>query len=61
MRQLGPDEIHVLTAIARRLTMGRKAYGPLDIAGDARDWKREATEEALDLAVYLSCELLRRA
>jgi hypothetical protein len=57
---LGADEVRVLVAIARRLAMGRKAYGPLDIAGDARDWKREATDEALDLAVYLSCELLRR-
>jgi hypothetical protein len=57
---LGPDEVRVLTAIARRLAVGRKVYGQLDVAGDARDWKREATEEALDLAVYLSCELLRR-
>ena len=57
---LGADEVRVLTAIARRLSIGRKVYGPLDVKGDARDWKGEATEEALDLAVYLSAELLRQ-
>lgn len=58
--QLGPDEVKVLVAISRRLAMGRRVYGTLDIAGDRRDWKWEATDEALDLAVYLSAELLRR-
>lgn len=57
---LGADEVRVLVAIAQRLATGRKAYGPLDIRGDARDLKREAIDEALDLAVYVSCELLRR-
>jgi hypothetical protein len=57
---LGADEVHVLLAIARRLAVGRKVYGALDVQGDARDWKREATEEACDLSVYLTCELLRR-
>jgi len=60
VRELGTDEVKVLVAIARRLAMGRRVYGTLDIAGDRRDWKREATDEALDLAVYLSAELLRR-
>ena len=58
--ELGADEVKMLVAIARRLAMGRRAYGPLDVKGDARDWKREATEEACDLSVYLACELLRR-
>jgi hypothetical protein len=39
---------------------GRKAYGPLDIHGDRRDWGHEASEEALDCAVYLAAETLRR-
>jgi hypothetical protein len=60
-RQLGDDERRVLTMIARRLLDGRGSYGPLDIATDPRDWKAEGAQEALDLAVYLSCELLRRA
>ncbi|MGA2451802.1 MAG: hypothetical protein ABTD50_24380 [Polyangiaceae bacterium] len=51
--ELGPDEVKVLVAIARRLALGRGVYGPLDVVGDARDWKRVATAEAFDLAVYL--------
>lgn len=58
---LGADEQRVLLAIARRLAVGAKAYGRLDVHGDPRNWKREGTEEALDLAVYLSCALLREA
>ena len=46
--------------IAKRLVVGRKAYGPLDIQGDRRDWGHEASEEALDCAVYLAAETLRR-
>lgn len=57
--QLGPDERRVLVAIARRLALGARAYGPLDIAGDRRDWMREAAEEACDQAVYLACAVLR--
>jgi hypothetical protein len=53
------DESRVLEAIAARLRLGRRVYGPLDIEGDARDWRREALEEALDLAVYLAAALLR--
>jgi hypothetical protein len=39
--------------------MGRTCYGPLDIKGDRRDWLHEASEEALDCAVYLAAEVLR--
>jgi hypothetical protein len=59
-RQLGDDERRVLTAIAQRLLVGRAAYGALDISTDPRDWKAEGAQEALDLAVYLAAELLRR-
>lgn len=59
--ELGPDEQRVLLAIARRLAMGLKAYGPLDVHGDARDWRAEAAEELLDGCVYLACESMRRA
>jgi len=58
--KLGDDEVRVVLLVAKRLAMGRKAYGPLDIKGDARDWQHEASEEALDCAVYLACETMRR-
>ena len=56
---LGPDESRVVEAVAARLRMGARQYGPLDVEGDRRDWRHEAAEEALDLAAYLACELLR--
>lgn len=58
-RQLRGDELKVLAKVAARLAMGRKQYGALDIASDRRDWTKEASEEALDLAVYLSIALVR--
>jgi hypothetical protein len=57
---LADDEVRVVLLIAKRLVVGRKAYGPLDIHGDRRDWHHEASEEALDCAVYLACETIRR-
>ncbi len=51
---LNTDERRVLGDIAERLVAGRLAYGPLDIAGDQRNWAREAYEERLDLTVYES-------
>ena len=56
---LGADELAVVVAVARRLALGAKLYGPLDIHGDARDWRREASEEALDAAGYLACQTMR--
>ena len=51
-----PDrELRVLTRIATRLVTGVRTFGPL--TPKKRVWKREAQEEALDAAVYLSCEL----
>jgi hypothetical protein len=56
---LGLDELRVVALVAKRLVLGRKAYGALDILGDRRNWKIEASEEALDCAVYLACESIR--
>lgn len=56
---LGEDEIKVLRRIAERLRMGAKTYGRLNIVKDPRDWKEEAAQEALDLAVYLSIGLVK--
>jgi hypothetical protein len=41
------------------LTIGKHCYGVLDIAGDHRDWHREAEAELLDACVYLTCASLR--
>lgn len=57
--KLGEDERRVLLAIARRLALGAKAYGPLDVNGDRRNWRAEATEELLDACVYLSCQSIK--
>jgi hypothetical protein len=49
---LGAEERAVLLVLARRLLAGQAAYGRLDLAKDARDWRKEAAEEAADLAIY---------
>ena len=58
-RQLGPDELRVLVTIAERLVAGRAQYGELVLATDRRDFTIEASEEALDAAVYLAARLLK--
>jgi len=45
--------------VADRLEVGRLAYGPLRVAGDPRDWSREALEELADAAVYLAADVVR--
>ena len=59
INQLNDDERDVLLAVAKRLAMGREVYGPLSIAHDPRDWRKEAHEEFLDGAIYLACETIR--
>jgi hypothetical protein len=49
---LGPDEIKVLTVLARRLLAGQRHYGRLDVRTDGRDWRRERAEELADALVY---------
>lgn len=39
--------------------MGAKQYGVLNIAKDKRDWKEEAAQEILDLAVYAAIGTLK--
>jgi hypothetical protein len=55
-----PDEQAVGALVRERLALGRKAYGPLELAGDSRDFEAEAVEELLDATVYLACALIRR-
>ena len=54
-RELGDREKSVLLRIAERLQMGQDQYGYL--TSGKKDWKREAKEEAMDMAVYLAALL----
>lgn len=56
--KLGTDELGVLNELAARLVMGRSQYGELKLAADRRNWRNEAAAESLDLAIYLTCEML---
>jgi hypothetical protein len=57
---LGCDEVQVLIRIAERLKLGRRAYGPLELAGDTRAFRsKEAREELEDALVYLACAWLK--
>jgi hypothetical protein len=55
---LNADERKVLLTIAQRLMVGRRQYGALDLATDRRNWAAEAQAEALDMAVYLTIEMM---
>lgn len=50
---LGPIELQVLVAIAKRLREGQETYGKFR-TGDKRNWIGEAFAEACDQAVYLA-------
>lgn len=52
---LGERERRVLLRIGRRLYMGQEQYGYLE--KDKKDWTKEASEEAFDMAIYLSALL----
>jgi hypothetical protein len=50
--ELGTEERAVLLVLARRLLAGQRAYGRLDLARDARDWRKERGEELADALIY---------
>jgi hypothetical protein len=56
---LAEDELAVVTLVAERLLYGRQHYGELRVSTDLRDFRREALEEAADMAVYAAAGLLR--
>lgn len=60
LAEMGVDELRVVELLARRLGMGAKLYGVLNLADDPRDWLKEAIEEAADLPIYLALWLLKR-
>ncbi|MGD0948608.1 MAG: hypothetical protein ABSA52_14405 [Candidatus Binatia bacterium] len=55
---LGRDELAVLVLVSERLRVGRRRYGELRLDTDTRDFRREALEEAADLAVYAAAALI---
>ena len=59
IEQLEGDELRVVLAITKRLCIGKRQYGRLDIARDGRNWQREIAEEVLDQAVYTAIYLLK--
>ena len=48
----------ILNLIEERLLVGEKKYGNENVTNDGRDFVKEALEESLDLAVYLSAKLI---
>lgn len=56
--ELNEEEGEVLLLVARGLAVGRRAYGPMDLAGDRRDFLEEALQEHRDALVYLAAETL---
>jgi hypothetical protein len=60
VRFLAAEELELLVIIATRLLAGQRCYGPFNLARDRRDFRREALEEACDLAVYLAADIFRR-
>ena len=52
LAECGREERRVLLVLARRLLAGQHAYGRLDLAHDARDFRRERAEELADALCY---------
>jgi hypothetical protein len=57
--ELGPVEQRILVELAKRLRDGERCYGRFNLSTDRRDFRAEAAEEALDLAIYAAAQLLR--
>ena len=49
----------IVELVIKRLEHGQKEYGSDVTLNDPRDWAEEALEEAIDMIVYLSAQLLR--
>ena len=50
--------LEILDLIGKRLLVGEKKYGNENVTTDGRDFIKEALEESLDLAVYVSAKLI---
>jgi len=50
----------IVNLVKERLEIGKREYKQQVDVHDGRDWTQESLEEALDLAVYLSAEIVKR-
>ena len=50
----------IVSLVEQRLEIGKREYNQQVDVHDGRNWTQESLEEALDLAVYLSAEILKR-
>jgi hypothetical protein len=50
----------IVNLVKERLEVGKREYKQQVDVHDGRNWSQEALEEALDLAVYLSAEIVKR-
>lgn len=55
VRALGDREARCIWNIASRLLIGQSLYG--ELSPGKKNWKKEAKEEAIDMAVYLAALL----
>ncbi len=60
---LDGDDLDLAQQLVSRILMGRTGYEPFDLAGDTREFIKEAKEENFDQIVYLMAkrEQLRRS
>lgn len=57
--KLEPDARELLLEQARRLIIGQRQYGRVDLDTDRRNFVREALEECLDQTIYTLAALKR--
>lgn len=61
LERMNLDELAVMQEIAHALLgKGRDEYGPLNLATDKRDFRREAAEELRDWLVYDAADKVKR-
>ena len=58
VEKLEDDELDIALHIFKRLDAGRKPFGAWSVY-DGRDYVKEAREECVDLALYLTAEVIR--
>tara|TARA_Y100001973_G_scaffold92857_1_gene143124 strand:+ start:12362 stop:12823 length:462 start_codon:yes stop_codon:yes gene_type:complete len=51
----------IVNLIEERLEKGKREYNEQLDVHDGRDWTKESLEEALDLTIYLTAEILKRS
>lgn len=56
--RIGPRERRAVLQIVDRMEIGQKLFGELSYG--KKDWKKEASEEAFDMCVYLVALLVDR-